>query len=102
MTITEMQNSSQVWLTPQDIAPVLECDPNVIRRQAQEDPSKLCFPVVVLCSRVKIHRKGFLKFLGEEKPPACGNMERSAHSKGKKQDFHRHSTGHGWPMGKHI
>lgn len=67
MTIAEMQNSSQVWLTPQDIAPVLECDPNLIRRQAQDDPSKLGFPVVVLCSRVKINRKGFLKFLGEEK-----------------------------------
>lgn len=75
MTITEMQNSSQVWLTPLDIAPVLECDPNLIRRQAQDDPSKLGFPVVVLCSRVKINRKGFLKFLGEENaatPAATG------------------------------
>lgn len=65
MTIKEIQNSDQLWLTPADIAPVLECDPNLIRRQAQEDPSKLGFPVVVLCSRIKINRKGFLRFIGE-------------------------------------
>ena len=67
MTIEEIKGSTQTWLTASDVAPVLECDPNLIRRQAQEDPSKLGFPVVVLCSRVKINRKGFLKFLGEEK-----------------------------------
>lgn len=65
MTIQEIQNSDHLWLTPADIAPVLECDPNLIRRQAQEDPSKLGFPVVVLCSRIKINRKGFLRFIGE-------------------------------------
>lgn len=65
MTIQEIQNSDKLWLTPADIAPVLECDANVIRRQAQEDPSKLGFPVVVLCSRIKINRKGFLRFIGE-------------------------------------
>ncbi len=65
MTVEEMQNSPNRWLTPADVAEVLECDPNVIRRQAQEDPSKLGFPVVVLCSRIKINRKGFLKFIDE-------------------------------------
>ena len=65
MTVQEMQNSPERWLTPADVAEVLECDPNVIRRQAQEDPSKLGFAVVVLCSRVKINRKRFLEFIGE-------------------------------------
>ena len=65
MTLEEIRASEAVWLTPADIAPVLECDPNVIRRQAQDDPSKLGFPVTVLCSRVKVHRRGFLAFLGE-------------------------------------
>ena len=65
MTVEEIQNSSNRWLTPADVAEVLECDPNVIRRQAQDDPSKLGFAVVVLCSRVKILRKGFLEFIGE-------------------------------------
>ncbi len=71
MTVTEMQNSPERWLTPAEVAEVLECDPNLIRRQAQDDPSKLGFPVVVLCSRVKINRIGFLRFIGEEeKPPS--------------------------------
>lgn len=75
MTIEEMQNSPQRWLTPSDIAPVLETDANTIRRQAFEDPSKLGFPVVVLCKRIKINRVGFLRFLGEENaatPAATG------------------------------
>ena len=65
MTVQEMQNSPERWLTPADVAEVLECDPNVIRRQAQENPQLLGFPVTVLCSRVKILRKGFLEFIGE-------------------------------------
>ena len=65
MTLEELKASPSVWLTPAEIAPVLECDPNVIRRQAQTDPSKLGFPVTVLCSRVKVPRKRFLEFLGE-------------------------------------
>ena len=65
MTLAEIKVSSAVWLTPADIAPVLECDPQTIRLQAQDDPAKLGFPVTVLGSRVKIHRKGFLRFLGE-------------------------------------
>lgn len=65
MTVPEMRASEQRWLTAEDIAPVLECDPNTIRRQAQDDPSKLGFPVSVVCTRVKINRVGFLKFIGE-------------------------------------
>lgn len=60
-----MQNSPNRWLTPADVAEVLETDANTISRQAQDDPSKLGFAVVVLCSRVKINRKGFLKFIDE-------------------------------------
>lgn len=65
MTLEEIKTSAEMWLTPADIAPVLECDPNIIRRQAQTEPQKLGFPVVVMCSRVKIPRKQFLRFLGE-------------------------------------
>ena len=65
MTIDEIKASQDRWLTPAEIADVLECDPQLIRRQAQDDPSKLGFPVTVLCSRVKINRRGFLQFIGE-------------------------------------
>ena len=82
MTIQEIQNSDQLWLTPADIAPVLECDPNLIRRQAQEDPSKLGFPVVVLCSRIKINRKGFLRFIGEQESRSPWPDGKAASAKG--------------------
>ena len=65
LTVEEMQNSPNRWLTPADVAEVLETDANTIRRQAQTNPELLGFPVVVLCSRVKILRKGFLEFIGE-------------------------------------
>ena len=65
MSIDEIRNSTETWLMAADIAPILECDPNTIRRQAQSDPSKLGFPVVVLGSRVKVNRKGFLRFMCE-------------------------------------
>lgn len=65
MTIQEMHASEQRWLTAEDVAPILECDPNTIRRQAQDDPRKLGFPVTVVCTRVKINRLGFLQFIGE-------------------------------------
>lgn len=70
MTLAEIKSSTATWLTAQDIASVMECDANEIRRQAQDDPSKLGFPVTVICRRVKVNRKGFLRFLGEdEKEP---------------------------------
>lgn len=65
MTLEEIKASPERWLTAEQIAPILECDPNSIRRQAQTDPTKLGFPVTVLCSRVKVPRKRFLEFLGE-------------------------------------
>ena len=65
LTVEEMQNSPNRWLTPADVAEVLETDANTIRRQAQTNPELLGFPVVVLWSRVKILRKGFLEFIGE-------------------------------------
>lgn len=65
MTLAEIKKSPDMWLTAADIAPVLECNPDAIRHQAQTDPSKLGFPVVVIGTRVKIPRTPFLSFLGE-------------------------------------
>ena len=65
MTLEQIRKSDKLWLTPCDIAPVMKCDPNLIRWQAHNDPAKLGFPVTVLKSRVKINRKCFLEYLGE-------------------------------------
>ena len=64
MTITEMLESAEPFLSPADIAEVLQCDPQSIRAQAQTDPSKLGYPVIVINRRIRIPRIPFLRYLG--------------------------------------
>lgn len=63
MTLEEIKELDDVYISPIEVADVLRTSPQTIRRQAQEDPGKLGFPVIVLGSRVIIPRKGFLYFL---------------------------------------
>lgn len=63
MTLEEIKTSNALFLTPRDIAPVLECDPQKIRTQAHTDPAMLGFPVSVIGTRVKIPRKPFISFV---------------------------------------
>lgn len=64
MTLDEIRRSEKLFLTPTDIAPVLGVHPYSINVQAQDDPSKLGFPVVVIRRRVKIPRLRFLEWIG--------------------------------------
>lgn len=63
MTLRQIRESDKIYLTAADIADIVESDASSIRRQAQEDPGKLGFPVIVIGNRVKIPREGFLYFL---------------------------------------
>lgn len=65
MTVEEIKNSTEVFLKPADIAPLLHCDPNWIRRTAHESPADLGFPVTVINTRTRIPRKPFLDYIGE-------------------------------------
>ena len=47
VTLDDLRQSAQIFVSPADVAPILQCDPQCIRKQAQTDPSKLGFPVVV-------------------------------------------------------
>lgn len=62
MTIEDIKKMSKEILTPGDIAPVLCCDPNVIRYQAAEDIKQLGFPASKIGTRVKIPRKAFINW----------------------------------------
>lgn len=64
MSIQEIISSEKVFITVADIAPILHCDPQCIRRQAKDDPEVLGFPVLRIGSRLRIPRIPFLKFLG--------------------------------------
>ena len=60
MTIQDIKTMKKEVLTPRDIAPVLQCDPNVIRRQASDDIKQLGFPASKVGSRIKIPRQAFI------------------------------------------
>ena len=66
LTFEEIKHSDKNILTAAEIAPIVGADPNVIRYQAQEEPDKLGFPVIVMKSRVKIPRIPFIKFMEGE------------------------------------
>ena len=62
MTIEDIKNMDKEILTPGDIAPILGCDPNVIRYQAEKDIRALGFPAAKIGTRVKIPRLAFIKW----------------------------------------
>ena len=64
MTLSEIMASNKAFLTPDDVAEVLECSPQALRIQAREKPELLGFPVTVIASRTKIPRIPFLRFVG--------------------------------------
>ena len=65
MTLAEIKASDKMWLTPDEIAPVIGAHAQSIRAAAREKPELLGFPVTVVGSRTRIPRKPFLQFLGE-------------------------------------
>lgn len=56
------------FMTAEDVGKIIGVGPQNIRSQAQADPSKLGFPVIVIGTRVYIPREGFERFCkGETK-----------------------------------
>lgn len=66
MTVDEIKGSREIFLNPADIAPIVGCDPNWIRKAAHEAPELIGFPVCVIGTRTRIPRKPFLRFIGED------------------------------------
>lgn len=66
MTVSDIQSSDKIFLTPSDISDVLECDPQSIRVMARQAPELLGFPFTIVGSRMKIPRIPFLRFIGVE------------------------------------
>ena len=61
--LERIRASTATFLLPEELAPVLGCEPYSITRQAQEDPEKLGFPVIVTGTRARIPREGFLSYM---------------------------------------
>lgn len=62
MTLNDIERLDKPMLLATDIAPYLRCDDGLIRLQAQTEPEKLGFPVIVMGSRVKIPKEGFIYY----------------------------------------
>ena len=60
MTIEDLKKLDTEILTPNQIAPILCCDPNIIRLQAKKDIRQLGFPAAKIGSRIKIPREAFI------------------------------------------
>ena len=76
----EIKSMDKLFVTSDDIAPVLECNPNDLRGQARDRPELLGFPVTVYGSRVKFPRMPFIQFI-EELPCCCPATKLNAISK---------------------
>lgn len=63
MTIEEIKQSTDAFITPAVAASVIGCDPNNIRLTAKQRPELLGFPVCVIGRRVKIPRLPFIQFV---------------------------------------
>ena len=64
MTLKEIQVSDKLFLTPADVATVLETDPHTVRCTAKQRPDLLGFPFTFNGNRMKIPRIPFLRFCG--------------------------------------
>lgn len=67
-TLNDIEALPKEFLLASDVADYLGTNPDFIRGQAHEDPTKLGFPVVVIGTRVKIPKEPFIKFMRGEIP----------------------------------
>ena len=65
MKLSDIEAIDREYLLPREVAAVLGCDPQGIRVWARQRPQELGFPVVVIGSRVRIPKQGFLTYMGK-------------------------------------
>lgn len=68
MTLTDLEKNSSDFLDADEVASYLGCNPHCIRVQAQDEPDKLGFPVIVINRRVKIPRDAFVFYCRYGRP----------------------------------
>ena len=63
MTLNDIAKMDKAYLTPTEVAEILECDPHAIRIAAKKAPEQLRFPTILIGNRVKIPRLPFVEFM---------------------------------------
>lgn len=61
-TLEDIEKIDSPILLPRHVAGYLKCAQYTINCQAQQDASKLGFPVIIAGSRIKIPKDGFINF----------------------------------------
>lgn len=90
MTIQDLKKMKKEVLTPCDVAPVLACDPNVIRFQAKQDIKQLGFPAAKVGCRVKIPRRAFINWFE-------GRMEQDVSVVNEVEEYGQDEETRQWP-----
>lgn len=67
-TLEDIEAYPKPFLTADQVAQFLECNPQNIRSQAQADATLLGFPVIVMGSSVRIPRLGFCSYIRYGRP----------------------------------
>lgn len=62
--VLAIMDKDGIFLTPQDIAPVLNANPNTIRDTAKAHPEQVGYPFTFNGKLMKIPKIPFLQFLG--------------------------------------
>lgn len=63
MTLKDIEALPKELLLMEDVAAFLGANPQSLRDQAQADPGKLGFPVIVIGARVKTPKAAFVHFM---------------------------------------
>lgn len=66
MTLQELEQLETEVLTPNQVAPILGCQPYTINVATRDGKNPFPFPVIRIGSRVRIPKKPFLKFMRGE------------------------------------
>lgn len=66
MTLQEIKTSDRAVLFAKDVAPVLESDPFTLSTTAKTHPERVGFPYFFSGNQMKVPRKAFLRWIGEE------------------------------------
>ena len=63
MSLDDLKRLDREFLTPAQVAEILNCSAHGVRIWARQRPEQLGFPVCVIGRRVRIPRLGFLNWI---------------------------------------
>lgn len=65
MTLKDIIAMNKDFITPAEVAGVLNCSPQLIRSQAEKNPELLGFHFCKIGNRIKIPRESFIRWMQE-------------------------------------